>query len=138
MITPKNFLIVIVATIAVSTVIILNPIMDDKPDFSNFIFDAVYIENDNYILITFEDQNKKSTFAILEVLGMETTYHNEFVIIDSKFSQSISIETLPKYGWKATPVILEITYDESEVIKMKTEVHDEGQSPPEIIFEVGD
>ena len=136
MITPKNFLIVIITTIAVSVAIILNPI-NDAADFSNFVFDAVYLEADNSILITFSDQNKKSSYAVLEILGMETTYHEEFEIIDSNFSQIVPLEQLPKYGWKTTPVTLEITYDENERIKMKTEIHDEGQQSPEIIFGFG-
>ena len=136
MITPKNFLIVIITTIAVSVAIILNPI-NDAADFSNFVFDAVYLEADNSILITFSDQNKKSSYAVLEILGMETTYHEEFEIIDSNFSQIVPLEQLPKYGWKTTPVTLEITYDENEIIKMKTEIHDEGQQSPEIIFGFG-
>ena len=136
MITPKNFLIVIIATIAVSVAILLNPI-NDAADFSNFVFDAVYLEADNSILITFSDQNKKSSYAVLEILGMETTYHEEFEIIDSNFSQIVPLEQLPKYGWKTMPVTLEITYDENEIIKMKTEIHDEGQQSPEIIFGFG-
>jgi len=136
LIAPKNFLIVIIATIAVSLAIILNPINDDA-DFSNFTFDAVYLESDNSILITFADQNNKSSFAVLEILGMETTYHEEFQIIDSKFSHNVPLEKLPKYGWKTTPVTLEITYGKSEIIKMKTEIHDEGQRSPEIIFGFG-
>ena len=136
MITPKNFLIVIIATIAVSVAILLNPI-NNAADFSNFVFDAVYLEADNSILITFSDQNKKSSYAVLEILGMETTYHEEFEIIDSNFSQIVPLEQLPKYGWKTMPVTLEITYDENEIIKMKTEIHDEGQQSPEIIFGFG-
>ena len=96
--------------------------------------DAVYLKNENSIQITFEDYSKKSTFAILEILGMETTYHKEFQITDSKFIQIIPLEQLPKYGWKTTPVTLEITYDYSKIIKMKTEIHDEDQESPEIIF----
>ena len=137
MVVPKNFLIIIIATIAVSAVILLNSSIEDNSDFSNFTFDAVYLKADNSILITFVDQNKKSSFAVLEILGMETTYHKEFEIIDSKFSQIVPLEKLPKYGWKTTPVTLEITYDKSEIIKIKTEIHDEGQQPPEIIFGTG-
>jgi len=136
LIAPKNFVIVILATVGVSIAIILNPIYEDNTNFSNFTFDAVYLEDKNSILITFIDQNKKSSFAVLEILGIETTYHEEFEIFDSKFSQTVPLEKLPKYGWKTTPVTLEITYNESEIIKMKTEIHDEDQSPPEIIFGV--
>ena len=137
MIAPKNFVIIILATIVVSISIILNPIFEENSNFSNFTFDAVYLEDKNSILITFADQNKKSSFAVLEILGMDVTYHEEFEIIDSKFSQTVPLEKLPKYGWKTIPVTLEITYNESEIIKMKTEIHNKDQSPPEIIFGIG-
>ncbi len=138
MIAPKNFLTILIATIAVSAVIILNPVSDDESDFSHFKFDAVYLNDDNSVLITFSDETGKSSFAILEILGMEKTFHKEFEIINSSFSESVPLDKIPKYGWKTTPIILEITYDESNTIKMKTEIYDEGQISPEIIFEHND
>jgi len=134
LIAPKNFLIILIATIAVSAVIIINPISDDESDFTHFTFDAVYLKNDNSILITFSDETEKSSFAILEILGMEKTFHKEFEITNSSFSQLVPLDKLPKYGWKTIPVTLEITYDEFNTVKMKTEIHDEGQIPSEIIF----
>ena len=138
MIAPKNFLIILIATIAVSAVIIINPISDDESDFTHFTFDAVYLKNDNSILITFSDETEKSSFAILEILGMEKTFHKEFEITNSSFSQLVPLDKLPKYGWKTIPVTLEITYDEFNTVKMKTEIYDEGQIPPKIIFEYDD
>ena len=132
MIASKNFLIILIATISVSVVILLNSDYDNT-DFSNFTFDAVYLKDSNSILITFDDVNQKSSFAILEILGMETTFHEEFEISDSKFTKLVSLDKIPKYGWKTTPVTLEITYDES-IIFMKTEIHDEGQNPSTVIF----
>ena len=132
MIAPKNFLIILIATISVSVVIILNSDYENT-DFSNFTFDAVYLKDSNSILITFDDANKKSSFAILEILGMETTFHEEFEISDSKFTKLVFLDKIPKYGWKTTPITLEITYDES-IIFMKTEIHDEGQTPSTVIF----
>ncbi len=133
MVPLKNFLIILIATIAVSLVIILNPFSEDESDFSHFTFDAVYIKDQNSIIITFSDTTGKSSFAILEILGMETTYHKEFEITNSEFSKKIPLEKLPKYGWKTTPVTLEITYGDT-VVKMKTEVHEKDEPKPEIIF----
>tara|TARA_B100000287_G_C20550110_1_gene748147 strand:+ start:103 stop:522 length:420 start_codon:yes stop_codon:yes gene_type:complete len=133
LISPKNFLTILIATIAVSLVIILNPFSEDESDFSHFTFDAVHMDDTNSIMITFTDSTKKSSFAILEILGLETTYHKEFVIIDSQFSKIVPIEQIPKYGWKTTPVTLEITYD-NIIVKMKTEVHEKDEPKPEIIF----
>ena len=132
MIAPRNFLVILIATISVSVVILLNSNYENE-DFDNFTFDAVYLKDSNSVLITFDDTNQKSSFAILEILGMEKTFHEEFKILDSKFSKLVSLDKIPKYGWKTTPVTLEITYGES-IILMKTEIHNEGQIPSTVIF----
>ncbi|MCH2618405.1 MAG: hypothetical protein VYC45_02875 [Thermoproteota archaeon] len=123
---------ILIATISVSVVILLNSNYENE-DFDNFTFDAVYLKDSNSILITFDDTNQKSSFAILEILGMEKTFHEEFAISDSKFTKLVPIDNIPKYGWKTTPVTLEITYDES-VVYMKTEIHEEDQISPTVIF----
>ena len=132
MIPPKNFIIILIATISVSTVIILNP-FSENADFSNFTFDAVYEKDSNSVSITFIDTNGKSSFAVLEILGMESTFHEEFEIYDSNFTKLVPLDKVPKYGWKTTPVTLEITYD-GRVVYMKTEIHDTDQIPPVVIF----
>ncbi len=132
MIAPRNFLVILIATISVSIVILLNSNYENE-DFDNFTFEAVYLKDSNSILITFDDTTQKSSFAILEILGMEKTFHEEFAISDSKFTKLVPIDNIPKYGWKTTPVTLEITYDES-VVYMKTEIHEEDQISPTVIF----
>ena len=132
MIAPKNFIIILIAIISVSTIIILNP-FSENADFSNFTFDAVYEKDSNSVSITFIDTNGKSSFAVLEILGMESTFHEEFEIYDSKFTKLVPLDKVPKYGWKTTPVTLEITYDEY-VVYMKTEIHDKDQIAPVVIF----
>ena len=132
MIAPRNFLVILIATISVSIVILLNSNYENE-DFDNFTFDAVYLKDSNSVLITFDDTNQKSSFAILEILGMEKTFHEEFTISDSNFSKLVPIDNIPKYGWKTTPVTLEITYDEF-VVYMKTEIHEEDQISPTVIF----
>ena len=132
MIATRNFLVILIATISVSVVILLNSNYENE-DFDNFTFDAVYLKDSNSVLITFDDTNQKSSFAILEILGMEKTFHEEFAISNSKFSKLVPIDNIPKYGWKTTPVTLEITYDES-VVYMKTEIHEEDQISPTVIF----
>tara|TARA_E500000331_G_C16651422_1_gene453045 strand:- start:44 stop:454 length:411 start_codon:yes stop_codon:yes gene_type:complete len=132
LIPPKNFIIILIATISVSTVIILNP-FSENADFSNFTFDAVYEKDSNSVSITFIDTNGKSSFAVLEILGMESTFHEEFEIYDSNFTKLVPLDKVPKYGWKTTPVTLEITYGES-IVYMKTEIHDMDQISPVVIF----
>ena len=132
MITPKNFIIILIVTISVSTVIILDP-LSENTDFSNFTFDAVYQKDSNSVSITFIDANEKSSCAVLEIVGMKNTFHEEFEIYDSKFTKLVPLDKVPKYGWKTTPVTLEITYGES-MVYMKTEIHDTDQISPVVIF----
>ena len=132
MIAPKIFIIILITTISVGIVILLNP-FSENTDFSNFSFDAVYEKDSSSVSITFVDTNGKSSFAVLEILGMENTYHEEFEIFNSKFTKLVPLDKVPKYGWKTTPVTLEITYDE-HVIYMKTEIHDEDKISPVVIF----
>ncbi|MDA0756421.1 MAG: hypothetical protein O3C04_03475 [Crenarchaeota archaeon] len=110
----------------------MNP-FSENTDFSNFTFDAVYLKDSNSISITFNDSNAKSTFAVLEILGMENTFHQEFEISNSNFTKLVTLDKVPKYGWKTTPVTLQITYDDS-VVHMKTEIHNENQISPIVIF----
>ena len=132
MIAPKNFIIILIVTISVSTVIILDP-LSENTDFSNFTFDAVYQKDSNSVSITFVDTDEKSSFAVLEILGMENTFHEEFEIYDSKFTKLVPLDKIPKYGWKTTPVTLEITYGDS-IVYMKTEIHNPDQISPVVIF----
>ena len=132
MIAPKNFIIILIVTISVSTVIILDP-LSENTDFSNFTFDAVYQKDSNSVSITFIDANEKSSCAVLEIVGMKNTFHEEFEIYDSKFTKLVPLDKVPKYGWKTTPVTLEITYGES-MVYMKTEIHDTDQISPVVIF----
>ena len=136
MLAPKNFIIILFTTILVSVIIILNPFSKDD-DFSHFTFDAVYLEDQNSIKITFLDTTNKSSFAVLEILGMDETYHNEFDIYNSEFSKLIPFEKIPKYGWKTVPVTLEINYENS-IVKMKTEVYEQNESPSQVIFSPSD
>ena len=132
MITPKFFIIILITTISVGIVILLNP-FSENTDFSNFSFDAVYEKDSSSVSITFVDTNGKSSFAVLEILGMENTYHEEFEIFNSKFTKLVPLDKVPKYGWKTTPVTLEITYGDS-IVYMKTEIHNPDQISPVVIF----
>ena len=42
-------------------------------------FDAVYLENDHIVQVSFNDKSNNTESAILEILGMDTTYHQEYV-----------------------------------------------------------
>ena len=86
---------------------------DDSIILDQIEFDAVYLENENIVQISFEDESKNTKSAILEILGMDVTYHKEYVFDgESGFIEKMYLEEIPKYGWKTTPVTLEINHSQ--------------------------
>ena len=116
---------------------IANQLKSDENDIlSQIEFDAVYIENDNIVQITFEDKSSDTEFVVLEILGMDVTYHKEYLFDDkSIFVEEMYLETIPKYGWNTTPVTLEIQHSEFGKIGLKTEIYELDQLKPKIIVE---
>ena len=99
-------------------------------------FDAVYLESKNFIKISFDDKSKNTKSAILEILGMDVTYHKEYIFNDeSSFIEMVYLEKIPKYGWETTPVTLEINHSQFGKIGLKTEIYEQGDSIPKIIVE---
>ncbi len=99
-------------------------------------FDAVYLESEQTVEILFIDKSNKTQFAVLEILGMDVTYHKEYIFDDkSIFTEEMYLETIPKYGWKTTPVTLEIQHSEFGKIGLKTEIYELDQPKPKIIVE---
>ena len=98
--------------------------------------DAIYLENKQTVQISFIDKSNKTQSAVLEILGMDVTYHKEYLFDDrSIFIEEMYLETIPKYGWKTTPVTLEIQHSEFGKFGLKTEIHELDQSKPKIIVE---
>tara|TARA_B100000029_G_scaffold495607_1_gene560756 strand:- start:560 stop:985 length:426 start_codon:yes stop_codon:yes gene_type:complete len=99
-------------------------------------FDAIYFENDHVVKISFNDTSNNTKSVILEVLGMDVTYHQEYTFESkSNFVEQVYLEEIPKYGWKTIPVTLEINHSEFGEIGLKTEIYEPGQSKPKIIVE---
>ena len=109
---------------------------DDSIILDQIEFDAVYLENENIVQISFEDESNNTKSAILEILGMDVTYHKEYVFDgESGFIEKMYLEEIPKYGWKTTPVTLEINHSKFGKIGLKTEIHGPNEPSPETIVE---
>lgn len=97
-----------------------------------FVFDAVYYEHEQTIEITFQDKSKKTSFVILEILGMKESFQKTFT--DIEFIERVSFDGPPQYGWEIHPVTLVVEHEEFGKIGMKTEVHSENEPSKPIIF----
>ena len=99
-------------------------------------FDAIYLENNQTVQISFIDKSNKTQSAVLEILGMDVTYHKEYLFDDkSIIIEEMYLETIPNYGWKTTPVTLEIQHSEFGKIGLKTEIYELDQPKSKIIVE---
>ena len=105
----------------------------DESTISQIIFvDAVYEPKTKIVRITYNDNSEMTNLITLEVLGMEKTFHKEFS--QSSFVETIEINSEPKYGWSTTPVVFSINHAEFGKIELKTEIYEQGESKPRIIY----
>ena len=126
--------VIIVAGIALS--ITEQPSEKDSEILAEIKFDAVYLENDNTVQISFEDKSNNTRSVVLEILGMDVTYHEEYIFNDkSQFIEKMYLEKITKYGWETTPVTLEIQHSKFGHFGLKTEIHTPDQTKPKIIIE---
>ena len=105
----------------------------DESIISQTIFvDAVYEPKNKIVRITYNDNSEMTNLITLEILGMEKTFHKEF--LQSSFVETVKINFKPKYGWSTTPIVFSINHDEFGKIGLKTEIYEQGESKPRIIY----
>jgi len=131
-----NRKIIAAASIIAISAIVISVTSDstiDESTISQTIFvDAVYEPKNKIVRITYNDNSEMTNLIILEVLGMEKTFHKEFS--QSSFVETIEINSEPKYGWSTTPIVFSINHDEFGKIGLKTEIYEQGESKPRIIY----
>ena len=105
----------------------------DESTISQTIFvDAVYEPKNKIVRITYNDTSEMTNLITLEILGMEKTFHKEF--LQNSFVETVKINSKPKYGWSTTPVVFSINHDEFGKIGLKTEIYEQGELKPRIIY----
>jgi len=128
----------IIATISIIAlpVIILsissNSTLDESIISQTIFVDSVYEPENNLVKITYNDNSKKTNLVILEILGMEQTFHKEFT--QNSFVEIIQINSEPKYGWSTMPVVFSVNHDEFGNIGLKTEIYQKDELKPRIIY----
>jgi len=131
-----NKKIIAVASIIAITAIVLsatsNSALDESTISQTIFVDAVYEPENKIVKITYNDNSKKTNLVTLEILGMEETFHREYA--RSSFVETVQINSEPKYGWSTTPVVFSINHDEFGKIGIKTEIYEQGESKPRIIY----
>ena len=131
-----NRKIIAVASIIAIAAIVISITSDsalDESTISQIIFvDAVYEPKNKIVRITYNDNSEMTNLITLEILGMEKTFHKEFS--QSSFVETVKINSEPKYGWSTTPVVFSINHDQFGKIGLKTEIYEQGELKPRIIY----
>ena len=97
-----------------------------------FLLEGVFDESEGIVTVSYLDRTGNTTYVILEVLGMDESYQRRYN--SSEFTETIEFHGKPKYGWKAHPVTLLIQHDDLGTIRAKTEIRNEGEEIPAVIF----
>ena len=122
----------IIAIISIVLSVTSNSALDESTISQTIFVDAVYDPKNKIVKITYNDNSKKTNLITLEILGMEETFHKEFT--RSSFVETVQINSKPKYGWSTIPVVFSISHDEFGKIGLKTEIYEQGESKPRIIY----
>jgi len=128
----------IIATLSIITLSVIifsissNSALDESIISQTIFVDAVYEPENNLVKITYNDNSKKTNLVILEILGMEQTFHKEFS--QNSFVEIIQFNSEPKYGWSTMPVVFSVNHDEFGKIGLKTEIYQMDESKPRIIY----
>ena len=121
-----------IAMIAIVMSATSNSALDESTISQTIFVDAVYESKSSIVKITYNDNSEKTNLVTLEILGMEETFHREYA--RSSFVETVQINSEPKYGWSTTPVVFSINHDEFGKIGIKTEIYEQGESKPRIIY----
>jgi len=122
----------IIAIVAIVISVTSDSALDESIISQTIFVDAVYEPKNKIVRITYNDNSKMTNLITLEILGMEKTFHKEF--LQNSFVETVKINSKPKYGWSTTPVVFSINHDEFGKIGLKTEIYEQGESKPRIIY----
>ncbi len=103
----------------------------DHNDCAIFV-DAIYESGNNVVKITYSDNSKMTSLIVLEILGMDETFHKKFS--EQSFVEIIEFDFVPKYGWATMPVTFFLEHDEFGFIGLKTEIHLNDEPKPKVIY----
>ena len=94
--------------------------------------DAIYEPGNNIVKIIYSDNSKMTSLVVLEILGMEETFHKKFS--DQSFVEIIKFDSVPKYGWATMPVTFFLEHEEFGLVGLKTEIHLNDEPKPKVIY----
>lgn len=112
--------------------VVSNAPVDESMISQTISVDALYKPENNIIEITYVDVSEKTESVIIEILGMDETFHREF--LQQSFTETVQITSPPKYGWATMPVTFSIDHSQFGKIGLKIEIHEQGEPKSKIVY----
>ena len=122
----------IIAIMSITLSVTSDSPLDEAKISQTIIVDAIFEPKNNLVKITYDDNSRNTTLVTLEILGMDETFHKKF--LQNSFIETIQINSEPKYGWSTMPVIFSVNHDKFGKIELKTEIHQQSEPKPRIIY----
>jgi hypothetical protein len=128
----KIIITVPIVILLVSLIVLDMHQIDDKLLVNTLEFSAIYFDENHTVKISYLDKSNHTNTAILEIEGLSQPFQKKYD--KSSFVETISISSIPPYGWKTTPVTLSINHKEFGNLILKTEIVSYGQPSSKVIF----
>lgn len=107
--------------------------MDESELSQTFFIEGIFYDSKNYVEIRFIDKSQKSESITLEILGLEQSYQKKYSQTN-EIIEIIPFSDVPKYGWAIHPITMEIKHKDFGTVHLKTEIHSEDESIPDVII----
>ena len=127
-----SVILIIIVSILGTLFFIESTLIDRELYASTFIVDAIYLEDEGIVEISFLDNSGKTQSVILEILGMAESFQKNYTGFE--FTEEVPFSSVPQYGWKTNPVTFVVVHEEFGTIGIKTEIHASNESKTPIIF----
>ena len=109
------------------------PSIDESELSQTFFIEGTFYDSKNYVEIRFIDKSQNSESVTLEILGLEDSYQRKYSQTN-EIIEIVPFSNVPKYGWKIHPITLEIKHKDFGRVNLKTEIHSENESKPDVII----
>ena len=120
------------AIVIIIVLAIPNSSIDESIISQTISVDALYKPENNTIEITYVDVSEKTDSVIIEILGMDETFHKEFS--QQSFVETVQIISPPKYGWATMPVTFSVIHNQFGEIGLKIEIHEQDEPKSRIVY----
>lgn len=132
MVRSTRITVIAVGVVAAIAAIAATSLLEVTDYSSTFNVDATWYPESQQVIITYNDTASSTEYVALEVLGLAQTFHVTHE--SSSFVETVPFDDVPANGWRAHPVVFDVSHAVVGDIIIKTEIHAEDQMAPHVVY----